>query len=442
MDYLIKIILRFILILSFGFTHLHAADKMNLNVVVGRYYTQYGISYPLLALSHAPGTNWHYPKQIAAECQVSTLGPRVSCHDDYCILVKDCNDKLLIATSVDQGNSWTDREITPFKAKNYYVKPSCNNQFCVLAGGYQDEAKKEKILIAVSQDKGTSWTYPAVLNLPKDFENPSIRAITCTDESCVAIGNYHYRFPFVITSIDQGLTWSFVSVPPVSKSTQLTQVYCEAKNCIATGHSSGALVNQTYFIKSSDAGMSWSRSTALFVMPYELKKSTCHGNLCATVGYNYLLSARTLVKQVPFVGISLDKGASWFAPLIPLLHDFASFNDVSCVGKRCIVVGSTTHEYDQPIVAISRDSGFTWTYQRDFPPPTNQPALSHSYFNYVHCKEDFCVIGGNYGLNQNQSLPWLIVSQNGGENWTAPSTVLSELPADFRWGKFFGGSRK
>lgn len=39
------------------------------------------------------------------------------------ILVKDCNDKLLIATSVDQGNSWTDREITPFKAKIIMLNP-------------------------------------------------------------------------------------------------------------------------------------------------------------------------------------------------------------------------------------------------------------------------------------------------------------------------------
>lgn len=54
--------------------------------------------------------------------------------------------------------------------------------------------------------------------------------------------------------------------------------------------------------------------------------------------------------------------------------------------------------------------------------------------NSVSCNASHCIAVSQYVSNQpgNTKYPFLLSTQDGGNNWTFPSTIITNLPADYQ----------
>lgn len=412
------------------------AENIKPEIMIGTYWTENNMTYPLIAFSNDKGLSWRYSKKLMYSCSEHYAYPMVSCDNGFCLMTKSCKDKLFIATSNDQGVTWADQEITlPSETVYPSAIPMCHNQFCIYVGTYGSlHEEKRTLIFGISKDKGITWNYPAIKNFP-DAKIISINDITCSDDSCIMVGQYNYESPLVITSNDQGETWSAVKVPNSGKGAKLIYVSCEGKSCVALGNDSGNL--GAYILKSSNAGASWTRSFAGYIPPYRLNSLFCHGKVCAVAGYNNIWDPGRFTKEIPFAAVSQDQGLTWITPVLPWLKSSAYFNDISCSGKNCIAVGGVD---DKALLAISRNGGLTWSYQKDLPAPVKQFSLEErGELSSIHCEENNCIIGG-YFSDGKIALPWMLLSQDGGETWISPSTAISELPTDLSGGTFLSNA--
>ena len=68
---------------------------------------------------------------------------------------------------------------------------------CIAPGYYYDSVNIYRPLLALSQDAGSSWTYPASISssaLPLSFINGSFLAGSCSGATCIATGTFNDGF--------------------------------------------------------------------------------------------------------------------------------------------------------------------------------------------------------------------------------------------------------
>lgn len=109
-------------------------------------------------------------------------------------------------------------------------------------------------------------------------------------------------------------------------------------------------------------------------------------------------------------------------------------SDAISAGSYLTNQGST-----RPLLAISHDGGEGWSYPASvfsaLPINTGLIAL----FTSASCSRLNCLASGRFDRllpGKDLSFPLLMSSQNGGDTWSLPSTILSALPKDFKQGRF------
>lgn len=164
-------------------------------------------------------------------------------------------------------------------------------------------------------------------------------------------------------------------------------------------------------------------------------KATCAGNLCLAPGSYY---STDTVKR-PVLGVSHDGGVSWGFPssiTIPNMGSAAAFStwgalqEVSFLGRRSIAVGyyRDSNSNYKPLLALSTDSGNTWTYSQELSLMDNIPDGPHNSGALLSSasSDNFFVVAGQYA-----QTPYVEVSNNGGVSWTFPTDINTGLPSDF-----------
>src|SRR5579871_4989435 len=176
-----------------------AAKPNNSNLVsVGSYITPGGYL-PLLAVSNDQGKTWDY---ISSHSKLlNGMFSHTSCNnEDLCIAVgpsfDDSNTAPLVAISRDREKKiWSYLSVHPSdfdhsEADTFSV--DCNAQFCAIAGTYYNKDKQHLPFIALTKDKGKTWTYPETIkNLPENFKYlRKLGPLSCSDTICVVSGYY------------------------------------------------------------------------------------------------------------------------------------------------------------------------------------------------------------------------------------------------------------
>lgn len=161
----------------------------------------------------------------------------------------------LLALSQDAGNTWHYPDAithaalpSPFKKGSLGGGVACDGPLCIACGHYNDN-KKRRPLLALTQDEGRTWRYPADItttSLPKPLTRGSLDGgISCSAKLCIATGTYHdgkiYR-PLLALTQDAGATWSYPKeitdpklISPMKNGNLNGHATCVNQTCLATG---------------------------------------------------------------------------------------------------------------------------------------------------------------------------------------------------------------
>lgn len=149
----------------------------------------------------------------------------------------------------------------------------------------------------------------------------------------------------------------------------------------------------------------------------------------------------------PLVAVGTHNGASWTYPksvftdlparIDPNLKN-ALFKAASCFGSGtdnsvCIASGSYfTQQLTSPLIGVSSNGGKDWSY-----PPSifkNLPAIFGPHFQSANFFGASCTGSGSRavciaagGVYNGEGLPFLALTQNGGNNWSYPASLFTDL---------------
>lgn len=410
-------------------------------------------SLPLIAVGVQQSTAWMYPKSVF-ENLTTVIDPNLvggslrsgSCfgsgNNTVCIAggtYFTANAFFpLLARSGNGGQIWTYPE-TIFKALTTAIDPDFKNgslfttactrstcdSVCVAAGNFCKTVgcDRQFPLLALSRDKGVTWTWADVLfkdldvKLDPQFRDGYFVGSSCTgtgsEAICTAAGSFttnRMTLPLLAVTRDGGATWTYPS--ELFKNLDVT-----------IGHSfNGAVLNAT---ACSGAGAK---------------------ALCTAVGSYF----RTSGVAIPVLSISRDGGRTWTWPdfiftklktVVDPLFVNGTFDATTCMGTGktgiCMAAGSyCRNDMCFPLIAVSTNGGKSWFY----PPSvysnlmtTVDPQFRYGLFSDVSCKgnadHSLCIASGQYSNAANETLPLVAVSEDGGTTWTYPNSVHHNLTA-------------
>lgn len=384
-----------------------------------------------------------------------------ACSQSFCAAVgvysTNQQRKPLLAISKDNGLAWSYLSVMPntfVQAELDQVK--CNTSTCVAAGAGTTQDDNYLPVLMTSSDGG-SWISPAIANLPHDLTAFGMfSAATCDDRGCFAAGKFEKAkqgfpyYPLIAVSADKGKSWSYSSdilnkTPAVSSFSDyydfnLTNISCNDTTCVLGG---------TYFNSkeaylpliavSNDKGVTWNYPKSVFsnmpggVHQAEINKVACDQKSCIAVGKS----------TAPYLAVSSDRGATWSYPAsitTELPKDYAAdgeLEDVSCNSHVCVAVGKykskNLYAYAQPLLAVSYDHGNKWSYVTNISAPSSIFLLHNA-----SCNEEYCAVTGTWYTSwlYPMSKPLLLNSRDNGVTWSAPVSVSANLPANLALGEF------
>lgn len=349
--------------------------------IAGGTYSTASAFLPLLAHTDNGGSSWTYPSSIfqnlttaidpefkngslfATSCTKSTCDSVCVTAGNFCKTTGCDRQFPLLAVSTDKGVTWKypaaihqDLEIKldPTFRDGFFVSASCagtgNKAICTSVGSFTNSSIVLPLL-ALTRDGGTTWTYPPDIfqNLATvighSFNAGIFNATSCSGQTnktlCIAVGSYFRKsgagIPWLALTKNGGLTWSYPDF-----------IYTKLKTLVDPDFVGGT------FDGASCIG---SGKTGICVAA---------GNYCRKDGLCFPLIAR-----------SANGGKTWSYPpsvysnLLTIINPnftFGFFSDISCKGTPdynfCMASGqfSTSAGETFPLVAISHDSGNTWTY--------------------------------------------------------------------------------
>jgi len=455
----------------------------------GSYVTTSYTTRPLLAYTHDGGTTWNYPASVisALPVDVSWLASfaGATCSGVNCIAGGYYERLLpsntvpvsypLLSISQNAGITWTyPSTITSslpsnFRAGKFSSTPWCSGSNCIVAGNYLSTSTPalQTPLLASSHDAGLTWNYPSTIisNLPSNFVGEGyFTASTCNATNCYAVGQYqsiigHNYYPLLSVSQDGGSTWTYPTTIQSNLPSNFDQagifnsISCSSTTCVAAGDfviSNPSAPHFPLLAVSQDNGSTWNYSPTIsitlpldFISDAFVKSVSCNVNNCITVGQ--YSSTKTGSLLYPLLLSSQDGGNTWSSPLT-IVHnlpdDFeatGAFNGALCNRNICIAVGTyqskSRNNQLMPLLASSTDGGTTWIY----PPsvianlstlPNN--ILDGEFFN-ISCNANDCTAEGQY-QSKNLGVPFyplIATSHDAGVTWTYPPTAVSNVPSDY-----------
>lgn len=272
-------------------------------------------------------------------------------------------------------------------------------------GAFHQDGFDQYPLILKSDDLGVHWDSVTV-NI--DNAGGWISRATCTQQFCLAVGNYHdiygSLYPLVLQSHNNGQTWSRRQFSFTTDETIITGVYCNVHQCIVIGSSS----NLNFIATSHDGAGSWLQTE--LDQDISLRQLDCNHSSCIGIGVKKVEDEN----GIPFLITSRDKGLHWNS--IDLLNmkgwpkdfSYGSIKGETCLSDRCLLVGDM---YDNTfktrgfiIVGNAKDN--TWAIKKI------STTRRYSEFVDISCSSKVCVATG---LDESGTL--LYVSYDKGDNW-------------------------
>lgn len=126
------------------------------------------------------------------------------------------------------------------------VSASCSSTVCIAVGEYDDINSQRQPLLALSQNNGTSWTFPLATSQPTvtpAYDRlGTYSSASCNGNTCIAGGHYfdatQQQRPLIAQSTDNGVTWTF--------PTSITQPLLKPAHGIHDGAFSAASANASF----------------------------------------------------------------------------------------------------------------------------------------------------------------------------------------------------
>lgn len=315
----------------------YAAEPFNMQIVVGNYdSTDRRYELPLLAISRDHGATWSYPTDIISDKKLPLAWldykfTSAICPDDFCIAMGDYvssiyNHPPLVAVSENKGTSWSYVSTMPPNIGELYIHEqviSCHTTSCVIARSYKNmpeeyEENELKHLISFSKDKGKSWSY-STISSPAPLKNVRLMGLDCTNEYCIAAGRAEGK-PMIAVSKDQGASWSYskLDLPIDYQSASFRAVKCKNSICIAVGdYNKPNTQADVIVLKSIDKGNSWSMIKTDY-QPFsryvDLRSITYSGDTWIITGMDLSLRQDQTPAFKPLVFVSQDNGSNWIQP--------------------------------------------------------------------------------------------------------------------------------
>ncbi|HBD9439191.1 TPA: sialidase family protein [Legionella pneumophila] len=341
------------------------------------------------------------------------------------------NSPALLVLSNDRGRSWhaIDSKSPIASIKKSSCIGSGSNAFCVVIVSLNESPKTYDKLVIVN-DLNT-------LEIKSDFSERNkiqFSEISCTSSMnpvCILGGTYIYHGQerqIFLSSEDKGQTWEELN----NYSTINTDFHCsgESPDVICATKGGGLNYNPTFNL-STDVGKTWqpiyipNPSEYLF----EINDMNCNANqFCIGSGYKILEKSWP---YYPFLAFSADLGQTWHMPAIDNLPEHGEFTSTSCTNDNinCVTIGRhLTDDFHNwsPIIAVSNDSGLTWTKKEIISNPSLKGELSK-----ISCtgsgNKTVCVAVGHTWLDDGINVaPLIVASTDKGDTWTIKR--LSNLP--------------
>jgi len=444
---------------------------------------------PLVEVSHDLGATWAYPSSIMDTSSISDFTQvgalwGANCYGATCIVAGSYYSsggpqKPLVALSSDSGATWSyPSDITnvaglnpTFDSSGILHGASCSGALCIAAGAYSHQIpsfpfpiSRSYPLLAVSTDSGSTWSYPTSITNPSTtpaFVSGGFATLpnaSCSGSICIAVGNYSdgsVSRPLLALTTDAGSSWSFPSAitnptitPAFTSNGILYGGSCDGAICVAAGFYNSGSETHPLLALSSDSGSSWSFPTSI-AMPTttptygdygSLLSAKCSGTLCIAAG-GYRAADSSFY---PLVAVSQDSGSTWSFPtsitnaaLTPPSSGLSTvFNGASCYASTCIAAGSyyAVSSVNYPLLAVSQDSGSTWAYVNSVPADFD----GNGYLYGASCIGSTCIASGYYNDTLSVERPLLMLSTDSGSTWSFPSDINNNLPVDFSFGLFYG----
>lgn len=344
----------------------------------GTYFTATNY-FPLLGRSGNGGFTWTYPTTIfqnlttaidptfksgslfSTSCTKSTCESVCVASGNFCTTDNCDFQRPLVAVSKDKGLTWVypheifqdlTTKIDPALRDAFFVSTNCTgtgiHAICTSVGSYTN-SKVVLPLLALTRDGGTTWTYPKEIfqnlniTIGHGFVAGVMNATSCSGSEnkaiCIGAGGYFTtgsQFPTIALTRDGGLTWTYSDF-----------IYTKLKTLVDPNFARGSF-NGASCIDTGKKG------------------------ICVAAG-GYCRSHNSLC--LPLIAVTDNGGKSWFYP--PSVYknaihidpnfQYGFFSDVNCQGVAehnfCMASGQYLNDKEiLPLVAISTDSGNTWTY--------------------------------------------------------------------------------
>lgn len=333
-----------------------------------------------------------------------------------------------------------------------------------IMGENNTQATVQYPMLFVSNDLGNTWNYKVEFDrlLPADFsELGAFQATDCSEESCVAVGEYidadFIRYPMILASTNRGVNWKY----KIDKTTGalprefqndgfLFDASCAGDTCAVIGQYT-ALNNNVYPILavSTDGTQSWSYEVDKkpYTLPFIYDTAgifydvACSGDFCIAGGEYLSLPAPVLVSDFPMLITSSNRGINWDYQVdgrsATLPNNFqlgGRFVSVTCANNSCAAVGNYLGSSTLNLmlaVSTDMDTIQSWDYkiEEGLNPPTD--FISNGVFTQISCADEVCAAGGNYRDSLNVQYPVLAVSIDGGDTWNYKVEKLNNLPVGF-----------
>lgn len=404
----------------------HADVLANTEIIVGGWESIDNpyVTNSLILTNNDLSKNWAFlpNSQIYTSGSLNTLYS-ASCTVNFCIAVGGNADTSfhywpLLLTSTNPNNSWRTEDIDFSSFPGAYLNDAnCNEGWCAAVGGGSIGAP----LIITTHNLGASWSFSQVANLPKNYSYSLLRHVSCTDNSCVAIGDYWdstqpdgLRFPLLLSSVDQGMTWSVPASAPADH--YYAQVDCSASTCALTADGSGLQIG------GGDNNKPWTSPNLSGPAAKDLFTAVTHYQTHWVAGGN--LSNNTLA-----LAWSKDDGKNWASTSYTLSNtsptDYGAVQSMSCNDTVCIATGSVNYDPATPFILTSYDYGQTWSQATIVGlPEMRMVGLS------AKCNKGVCTAFGVYDDYYNDH-PLMLTSSDNGQHWSfIPSNAIANAPAN------------